>query len=165
MRYNGPRGNKAFANVPIPDSYDASGLTPEQISQRLPVWAEGDPAHGMLVVNGRGYLLRSKGQGGRPQYATNLVPENATELGLGFTGQNVGHVEAQAAALLQRLAFEGNSVGTATLHMNRPFVCTQVGFGCGPNLPTMLPPGTTLSVYGSGPVQGSSNFLSYFRKF
>jgi SCP1.201-like deaminase len=115
--------------------------------------------------------LRRAGPGGRTQYATNLVPENATQLGIGFTEDNFGHVEAQAAALLRRLALQGVDVSHAWLVVNRPFVCVQApgNTGCAPNLPRMLPPGSILDFYGAGPRHWLGNlwdnFLRLFRRF
>ena len=59
------------------------------------------------IVGDSLYLLKSSGGVGRPGYTTNLVPDDATELGLGFTDENEGHVEAQAAALLRGLDAAG----------------------------------------------------------
>jgi RHS repeat-associated protein len=156
----------AFRNVPIPASRAVPTGTTQQILARLPVWREGKPAHGILVVNGRAYYLRSSGPGGLPGYAGNLAPANATELGLGFTGGrlgNVGHVEASAASILRRLALEGHDVSNATLYINLP-PCLRGGVGCSANLNRMLPPGTTLNVYGANP-QGGRNFHSFFQRF
>src|SRR5262249_24351789 len=137
-----------WSKVTVPKAYSAEGLTPAQIARRLPSYAEGDPAHGAVVVDGKIYLLKSTGPGGSPNYAAGLAP-NELIGELGFTSKNIGHVEGSAAALLRRLQLEGIDVSNAYLVVNRPFICVQGGQGCKPNLNTMLPSGCNLRVYPS----------------
>jgi hypothetical protein len=146
----GEGGLGVWAKVKVPDAQLAQGLTPQQIAARLPVWTEGQAAHGALVVNGKVYWLKTNPTG-RPGYSSGVVP-NELVGELGFTPRNFNHIEAQAAAILRRLEMERVNVSGAYTVVNRPFICRQidqlgVAQGCNPNLNTMLPNGTSMTVY------------------
>lgn len=55
----------------------------------------------------------------------------------GLNGVTLSHVEGHAAALMRQMG-----ISEATLEINNPKVCAS----CMQNLPTMLPPGSTLRV-------------------
>lgn len=149
----GPGGLGVWGRVTVPEGRLARGLTPQQIAARLPVYAEGEAAHGALVVGDRVYLLRTNPTG-RAGYTSGVVPQELVGE-LGFTANNFNHIEAQSAAILRRLEMQGVDVSNAYVVVNRPFICTQNGLGCAgiqpgatsTNLSRMLPPGQSLTVY------------------
>src|SRR5262249_16804891 len=49
---SGSTSRGVWDRVVVPESQAAQGLTPRQIAAQLPVWAEGEAAHGALVVDG-----------------------------------------------------------------------------------------------------------------
>jgi hypothetical protein len=147
--------------VLVPESYSAQSLTPGQIASRLPVWAEGEAAHGALVVDGRIYLMTTDPTG-RANYATEVVPEQLVGE-LGFTARNFNHIEAQSAAILRVLEMDGVNVGNAYVVVNRPFICVQDGQGCLSNLNRMLPPGIELGVYGATGQTGANRIVLFQR--
>jgi hypothetical protein len=125
-------------------------VTPQQIAARLRVYAEGEGAHGALVVGDRVYLLKTNPTGSAV-YTSGVVPQELVGE-LGFTANNFNHIEAQSAAILRRLEAEGVDVSKAYVVVNRPFICQHidafgVAQGCNPNLNTMLPRGTSLTVH------------------
>ena len=124
----GQGGIGVWGKVNVPKAYSAEGLTPQQIAGRLPVWAEGEAAHGALVVDGKAYLLKTNPTG-RPGYTSGVVPQELVGE-VGFTPQNFNHIEAQSSAILRRLQAEGADISNAYVVVNRPFICTQGGQGC-----------------------------------
>lgn len=62
---------------------------------------------------------------------------NMPEGSAGFDGVTLGHVEGHAAALMRQMG-----INEATLEINNPDICVS----CEKNLPSMLPPGSTLHV-------------------
>lgn len=101
------------------------------------------------AVQGRavGRLDRHDGSGSLPIASgsrTGLTDALRTNLGylpVGFTRQNMTHVEAHAAAYLRLHP----NITNATLYINR--IPCPGPRGCLANLPAMLPGGVTLTVY------------------
>jgi hypothetical protein len=104
-----------------------------------------------LVVGDEVYLIRSSGlEGAKAGYASELAPRGVTRLGIGYTSDNIGHVEGSAAAILRKLKATGVDVSKAELYINLP-PCKTGPKSCLPNLEKMLPEGTTVDVWATRP--------------
>jgi hypothetical protein len=150
-------------NVPFssPKAHSKSKLpgTPEEILKALGEWTPAnqatgkvaDVAHGALVVGDQVYFIRSSGlQGAKAGYASDLAPRGVTRLGIGYTSDNIGHIEGSVAAILRKLKSMGVDVSQAELYMNLP-PCKGGGKGCLFGLEKMLPEGTRLDVWATRP--------------
>lgn len=114
----------------------------EEIAERVPTRAPGSPqgTTGRLDRHdgGDGLPLDS----GRKTGLVEALEHRDGRLPPGYTSQNTSHVEAHAAAWLHL----NPHIRDATLYINRR-PCPGPK-GCRSRLPEMLPPGTTLTVYG-----------------
>jgi hypothetical protein len=119
---------------PLPPATVPAGANPyrPEIADLVPAYL-GSKTTGVLDLNGRVVAPQDSGYSGPVQQ---LSPPRR-----GMNGTNMSHVEAHAAAQM-RISGTMN----ATLYINRT-PCPGRN-GCARLLPRMLPPGSSLTVYG-----------------
>jgi RHS repeat-associated protein len=135
----GPKFVGAARGAPTPEALDAGSYADPVAGGRLPAFTGGQ-TRGILHVPGNdllGDVPLESGYGG----PTAAIPKATYP---GFNNLIRSHVEAHAAAIMRMLDMgEGDE---AALEINR-IPCDGIN-GCQVNLPRMLPPGSTLHIYG-----------------
>jgi hypothetical protein len=146
-----PDLNHLFKDFKFPKSYPAPTGTTEEILRDLKSRVGSRPGYAILVIGNEAYYLKTPtnttpSSNPEIEWGSGYAPAEATDIGRGFTRRNRGHTDAWAASLLRMLVANGRQVKDAVMY-GIPRPCTVGEVGCAPNLPKMLPTGTTLKVY------------------
>ncbi len=115
--------------------------------------------YGILVVGGEAYLLKSAGVADLPgssgqsfPWGSSLAPSGIVQYQIDYNSIPVGHCEASAASILRMLAATNQSTAGAVLY-GIPKPCDNAGVGCLHKIEQMLPPGVSLKMWWTKPLQ------------